>query len=92
MLPPDPAALRRSVASSIAVETGAQQEEIERRLEQSILVMPGQARVRCPACGFTMRWLEDRRLQCAGLTSCRFYRSTFVASGALMLFELETKP
>lgn len=91
MLPPDPAALLRSVASSIAVETGEALEQIERRLEQSIMVLPGQARVRCPACEFTMRWLEDRRLQCVGLTSCRLYHRTFVASGALMLFELEAR-
>lgn len=91
MLPPDPAALRRSVASSIAVETGEEAEGIELRLKQSIMVLPGQARVRCPGCEFTMRWLEDRRLQCAGLTSCHFYRRTFVASGALMLFELEPR-
>ena len=91
MQPPDPAVLRRSVASSVAVETGQDIEVIERQLERSILVMPGQARVRCPACGFTMRWEEDRRLRCVGLTSCRVYLRTFVASGALMLFELEEK-
>ena len=91
MKAPDPAALRRSVASSIAIETGESPEAIERCLAQSVLVMPGQNLVRCPACDFILYWRADKSLECRGMTSCQFYGRVFRGSQALVLFTLESK-